>query len=150
MSRETEPTTLLSERLRSVFDRHVLNYGAYNLVYTTGISRPGQAAESGHRTDEAGHFIVGYRRVPSEIVVVPMNPREMESTGVPVSIDNTNLIEAKTSDCGAFSLETTSGALFDLNVSPLTEVDTIRGREVLEQEADQDDFLSYLRQVAAA
>ncbi|MCT1368541.1 hypothetical protein [Kocuria massiliensis] len=149
MPRETEPTTVLSERLRDVFDRHVMNYGAYNLVYTTGIEHRAESPMTPTLAEDSGHFIVGYRRAPSEIVIVPMDTNRMHAIGVPVAIDNTNLVQAAASSSDSFSLETTSGAVFDLKVSPLSEVDTPHGTEILEQEADREDFLDYIREISA-
>lgn len=150
MSSEPETSPTMAERLHTVFDSQVMNYGAYNLVYATGCATYASQPSDGEQGGASQrHFIVGYRRYPSEIIVAPFDPAALASLGLPIAIDNTNLIEASSSGQDRLRLETTSRTAFDLKVMPLVEIETAYGAEVLEQEADSEDFLSYVRELVS-
>ncbi|WP_129658061.1 hypothetical protein [Rothia uropygialis] len=149
MSPETESPLNLAERLHTVFDSQVMNYGAYNLVYATGRATYNEPSAVDHQVTPQQHFILGYRRYPSEVIVAPFDPQVLASLGLPIAIDNTNLVDATSTTHGELALETTSGSSFDLNVLPLVEIETAYGAEVLEQEADADDFLSYIQDLVS-
>lgn len=144
MSALTDPAVALPDRLRTVFDAQVMNYGAYNLVCTTGSVQHRNPAVTEVQGEDPHHFLVGYRRGPEEMIVAPFAPDSMQPRGLPISIDNTNMVRARALSDHAILLETTSGSVFRLEISPLLEIRTELGAEVLEQEADVEDFLDYL------
>lgn len=148
MSPESESPLNLAERLHTVFDSQVMNYGAYNLVHATGnASHNGVSASDQQRTPQR-HFILGYRRSPSEVIVAPFDPEVLASLGLPIAIDNTNLVDVSVLSPGELRLETTSGSVFHLTIQPLAEIRTAYGLELLEQEVDSQDFLGYIQDIA--
>ena len=56
------PSVALQDRLRSIFDAQVMNYGAYNLVCTPGDAASATGGSPAEEHAAAGHFLVGYRR----------------------------------------------------------------------------------------
>lgn len=137
------PSVALQDRLRSIFDAQVMNYGAYNLVCAPGDAA---SAESGSPA-EAGHFLVGYRRGPVELIIAPFDPKTLEPLSPPIAVDNTNMLRGEALTDRRILLETTSGSRFRLEISPLIAVPTAAGDEVLEQEADVADLLEFLAQL---
>ena len=137
------PSVALQDRLRSIFDAQVMNYGAYNLVCA-----PGDAASVAEGSPaEAGHFLVGYRRGPAELIIAPFDPKTLEPLNPPTAVDNTNMLRGEALTDRSILLETTSGTRFRLEISPLIAVPTAAGDEVLEQEADVADLLEFLAQL---
>ena len=145
MSDDPEPADPLHERLHAIFDEQVMNYGAYNLLYASGSARHLDDAVVQHQSPDQHHFIIGYRRAPAELVIAPFDPAPLEPLGLPIPVDNTNTVALQLFPERRIRIETTSGSRFDLQVSPLVEIPTARGEEILEQEDDVEDFTEFIR-----
>ncbi|MCP3426234.1 hypothetical protein NBM05_09505 [Rothia sp. AR01] len=145
MSDATGRHAPLPERLHAIFDEQVMNYGAYNLLYASGSAQHLEDSVVQHQSPDQRHFIVGYRRAPAELVLAPFDPATMTSQGLPMPADNTNTVALELLPPRRIRLETTSGTRFDLEVSPLVEITTPCGQEILEQEDDVDDFTDFIR-----
>lgn len=141
------PSVALQDRLRSIFDAQVMNYGAYNLVCAPGDAISATEGSPAEEHAAAGHFLVGYRRGPVELIIAPFDPKTLEPLSPPIAVDNTNMLRGEALTDRSILLETTSGTRFRLEISPLIAVPTAAGDEVLEQEADVADLLEFLAQL---
>ncbi|MCK6094413.1 hypothetical protein KZX06_00810 [Micrococcus sp. EYE_162] len=129
----------LMRRLRAAFDARVFNHGDYNLVYgqPSGSSTP---------------LVIGYRHVPLEMVLCPVDPAAepvlrapQEPDPVTVGLHNV----ATVADTGSgYQVETVTGfrTWFDVSeharvpVGDLTE----DGVADLDQRADAADFHGFM------
>lgn len=143
---ETSPS--LEERLHAVFDAQVANFGAYNLICATGWARHADPGIQEHQGPDQQLFVVGYRRAPAELVVAPVEPEGLQARGLPLALDNTNMIRCSTHSTG-LDAATVSGSTLHLEASPVTVLHTAGPEgptETLDQTHDVADFLDFVQE----
>ena len=103
--------SILKAHLHRAFDEQIPNFGSYNLVYATG------------RAGEGGKYIVGYRRVPMELIVAPLHAGTLAALEPATSINLTNLGHLAEDRGGGHEVGTTMGRVFRFEVAPETTID---------------------------
>ncbi|MDO5751003.1 MAG: hypothetical protein Q4P78_07395 [Rothia sp. (in: high G+C Gram-positive bacteria)] len=137
----------IARSLHPLFDRQIINYGAYNLVYATGTSsyrNPDVAALQGADQD---HFLIGYRESPDEVIVAPIDPHTLETTGTATTIDNTNALQAYKVGDHSVGLESINGSRFLLTLIDEPQIHTPEGRGVLAQARDAAEFREFVTSI---
>lgn len=138
------PSQDLQQRLHTVFDEQVTNHGAYNLVCASGLATHREPSVNEVQGGSQHHFVIGYRRSPSEMVIAPFRADSLLPHGLPVALDNTNTVRAERGEEGTWVVENTSGSVFRLEVAPTALVPADGAARELEQTHDVEDFLAYL------
>ncbi|MDO5633295.1 MAG: hypothetical protein Q4G34_00265 [Micrococcus sp.] len=129
----------LQRRLRGAFDARVLNHGDYNLVY-------------GQPSGTATPLVIGYRRLPRELVLCPVDPRrpDVSLAADPAEIVTVGLNNIATlADTGSgYQLETVTGhrTWFEVSPAPRVPVGDLSedGTATLDQAADAADFHEFM------
>ena len=128
---------LLKEHLHRAFDAQIPNFGSYNLVAATGTS------------GSAGLKVIGFRREPAELVLCPLNPRNLLPSARAISVDNTNISHVALVSDGGYEVGNSTGRVFRFNVPGLLSLNVPgeedrRGSEILHQEDDAADFVDFM------
>ncbi|WGH84093.1 hypothetical protein [Auritidibacter ignavus] len=132
----------LKQRLRLLFEATIFNYGDYNLIYA-------------HPVATGPAFVIGYRRQPLEMVLLPIVTEEVEAVGAHTEADREDILTidlsnvAMVSDSGAgygVTTVTDHRAHFDVVGDP--EVPLGAGYSVaLEQFDDSEDFHEFMTEL---
>lgn len=134
----------VGKSLHPVFDTQIINYGAYNLVFATGSAIYRNPDIAGGQKPEQNHFLIGYRELPQEVIVAPVELPAVSAAGFPTSIDNTNALRAYAVGPRSLGLESTNGTSFILRFQEKMEVTTSAGSGILDQHLDLEDFFKFL------
>src|SRR5215472_17567652 len=105
----------LKSQLRKLFDASVPNPGDYNVVYSTAAKQKNYLL---FQRTVVSSCLVGYRRDPDELVVLPIDVENLGSAGQPTVINAQNKKSSKRSLQGYRVVSTTDGDKFDLGVFP--------------------------------
>ncbi|MEE1620785.1 hypothetical protein ACQ3I4_04090 [Zafaria sp. Z1313] len=100
----------LKAHLHGAFDEQIPNFGSYNLVFGAGRSGGG------------GSFVVGYRRQPLELIVAPLQPRDLSPLDDAVSINLTNVSHLAEVREGGYEVGTTTGRVYRFDVADAPSV----------------------------
>lgn len=128
---------ILKEHLHRAFDAQIPNFGSYNLVAATGTS------------GSAGLKVIGFRREPAELVLCPLNPRNLLPSERAISVDNTNISHVALVSDGGYEVGNSTGRVFRFNVPSLLSLNIPdqqngQGSEILHQEDDAADFVDFM------
>jgi hypothetical protein len=138
----------LKSQLRKLFDASVPNAADYNLVYSTSVKQKNYLLFQ--RTIVSSH-LVGYRRDPAELVVLPFDVENLASAGTATVVNAQNKKSNKRSLQGYRVVQTTDGEKFALGVFPgglpkaLAMLMDAMYQLPIEQKADAEDFQEFIK-----
>lgn len=144
MNKEHLESNQIATLLHTVFDEQIINYGAYNLVLATGSAIYQNPDVAQHQSADQELFLVGYREMPREMVITPIQTPEITSGGAPTSIDNTTIASMSTVDATQLKISLTNGSVFDLSFIPVHAFKSDHGQGQLDQSFDLDDFYNFI------
>jgi hypothetical protein len=138
----------LKSQLRKLFDASVPNPGDYNVVYSSSVKQKNYIF---FQRTIVSSYLVGYRRDPAELVVLPFDVEDLSSAGSPTVINAGNKKSNKRSLQGYRVVQTTGGEKFALGVfpgglpKPLAMLMDAMYQLPIEQKADAEDFLEFIK-----
>jgi len=128
---------VLKQLLHEAFDAQIPNFGSYNLVAAAGTS------------GSAGLKVIGFRREPAELILCPLNPRNLRPSERAVSVNNTNVSHVALVRDGGYEVGTSTGRVYRFNVPARLSLN-IPGAEgaaawgLLGQDDDAADFAEFM------
>jgi hypothetical protein len=138
----------LKSQLRKLFNSRVANHDDYNVVYSTCAQQKNYIL---FRRTIVTSYLVGYRRNPAELVILPFDVENLTSAGEPTLVNAQNKKSNKRSLQGYRSVRTTNGEKFALGVyggglpKALAMLMDAMYQLPIEQKKDAEDFQEFIK-----